>query len=120
MRFVLGRGVFPVACVCLLSAVLGARAQTQTPAQRPSGQQLHDAAGDVATNPGPIDTSLSPKLTRPDVRKAKKKVADWSLVNMQPNFTQDWTYAPLYTGLLDASKTLDDKRYHDAVLAAAE
>jgi unsaturated rhamnogalacturonyl hydrolase len=120
MRFVLGRGVFPLAGVCVLSVALGASAQTQTPTQRPSAKELHDAAGDVATDPGPIDTTLSPKLMRADVRKAMKKVADWSLVNEQPHFTQDWTYAPLYTGLLDASKTLGDKRYHDAVLAAAE
>src|SRR5579864_7179339 len=70
MRFVFGRGAFPVAGVCLLSVALGARAKTQTPTQRPSAKELHDAAGDIATDPGPIDTSLSPKLTRADVRKA--------------------------------------------------
>jgi rhamnogalacturonyl hydrolase YesR len=116
------RGVFPVAGVCVLSVALSAIAQTQsqTQPQRPSAKELHDAAGDVATDPGPIDTSLSPNLTRADVRKAMKMVADWSLEHQQPHFTQDWTYAPLYTGLLEASKTLGDKRYHDAVLAAAE
>ena len=121
MSFV-GWKVFPVGAVCLLTVMLTANAQTQnqTQPQRPSSKELHDAAGDIASNPGPIDTSLSPKLARADVRKAMQKVADWSLVNEQPHFTQDWTYAPLYTGLLEASKTLNDKRYHDAVLATAE
>jgi rhamnogalacturonyl hydrolase YesR len=122
MRLTGAKGLFPFAGAFLLSgALVSANAQTQTQApQRPSAKELHDAAGDIATDPGPIDTTLSPKLTRADVRKVMKKVADWSLENEQPHFTQDWTYAPLYTGLLDASKTLGDKRYHDAVLAAAE
>ena len=116
-----GRGLFPVAGVCVLSVALGASAQQkQMQSERPSAKELHDAAGDISTDPGPIDTSLSPALTHADVRRAMKKVADWSLANEQPHFTQDWTYAPLYTGLLEASKTLGDKRYHDAVLAAAE
>ena len=73
MRFVLSRGVFPVAGACLLTVALGASGQMQTPTQRPSAKELHDAAGDIASDPGPIDTSLSAKLTRADVRKAMKK-----------------------------------------------
>jgi unsaturated rhamnogalacturonyl hydrolase len=115
-----GRGVFPVVGVCVLSVALSASAQQAQSPERPSAKELHDAAGDIASDPGPIDTSLSPNLTRADVRKVMKKVADWSLEHQQPHFTQDWTSAPLYTGLLEASKTLGDKRYHDAVLAAAE
>ena len=88
--------------------------------ERPSSKELHDAAGDVSADPGPIDTSLSPALKRHDVQRAMKKVADWELAHSQPKFTQDWTYAPLYSGLLAASGTLKDRRYHDAVLAAAE
>lgn len=122
MNVVRSKGLFPAAAACLLAAAfLPATAQQpQTQPQRPSGKELNAAAGNIAPDPGPIDTSLSPKLTRADVRRAMKKVADWSLENEQPHFTQDWTYAPLYTGLLDASVTLGDKRYHDAVLAAAE
>ncbi len=122
-RLIGAKGLFPFAGVCLLSgALVSANAQTQTQVpQRPSAKELHDEAGDIATDPGPIDTTLSPKLTRVDVRKAMKKVADWSLVNEQPHFTQDWTYAPLYTGLLRLRRRhWVTKRYHDAVLAAAE
>lgn len=88
--------------------------------ERPSSKDLHDAAGDVSTDPGPIDASLSHQLTRHNVQHAMKKVADWELLHSKPKFTQDWTYAPLYSGLLAASRTLKDRRYHDAVLAAAE
>jgi len=94
-------------------------AQTPTP-QRPSAKILHDAAGDIATDPGPLDISLSPTLTHRDVRRAMQKVADWQLAQSQSKFTQDWTYAPLYSGLLAASHTLHNRKYRDAVLAAAE
>ncbi|HEX4156754.1 MAG TPA: glycoside hydrolase family 88 protein [Acidobacteriaceae bacterium] len=95
-------------------------AQTASTTPRPSAKELHDAAGDIAANPGAIDASLSPALTHRDVRRTMKKVADWELAHAQSKFTQDWTYAPLYSGLLAASHTLNDRRYHDAVLAAAE
>ena len=118
MRWTRAKGLWTAVCAVGLSAAVMSAQTTQQ--QRPSSKELHDAAGDVTSDPGPIDTSLSPKLTRVDVRRAMKKVADWSLEHEQPHFTQDWTYAPLYTGLLDASKTLGDVRYHDAVLHAAE
>jgi rhamnogalacturonyl hydrolase YesR len=115
---ILSRGrLVPLLCTALLSASMAVNALGQ---QRPSSRELHDAAGDIASDPGPIDTSLSPALDRKDVQRAMKKVADWELVHAQPKFTQDWTYAPLYSGLLAASRTLKDRRYHDAVLAAAE
>ena len=101
----------------LVSSTLALSAYAQ---ERPSAKELHDAAGDISAEPGPIDTSLSSTLTHHNVQRAMRKVADWELVHSQPKFTQDWTYAPLYSGLLAASHTLRDRRYHDAVLAAAE
>jgi len=94
-------------------------AQTTSP-ERPSAKILHDAAGDTSDNPGKIDTSLSPKIAHKDVRAAMKKVADWELGHSEAIFTQDWTYAPLYSGLLAASATTGDAKYHDAVLKYAE
>ena len=49
-----------------------------------------------------------------------RKVADWQLLQSADKYNQDWTYAPLYQGLLAASKTTGDAHYHDAVLHAAE
>ena len=99
----------------LLAASLGLTAQ-----QRPTSKALHDAAGDVSENPGKVDSTLSPAITHKDVRRAMKKVADWQLKSAEGKFTQDWTYAPLYSGLLATSVTTGDARYHDAVVKQAE
>jgi rhamnogalacturonyl hydrolase YesR len=48
------------------------------------------------------------------------KVADWSLRHFETRFTQDWTYVPLYSGLLAASEVTGNQSYHDAVLRMAE
>ncbi|HVP56258.1 MAG TPA: glycoside hydrolase family 88 protein, partial [Candidatus Eisenbacteria bacterium] len=37
------------------------------------------AAGDQPDDPGPLARDLSPKLKRPAIQKAMKKVADWQL-----------------------------------------
>jgi rhamnogalacturonyl hydrolase YesR len=113
------RALFPALGAMMLCAARTHAQKAATP-ERPSAQALRDAAGDVAGDPGAIDAELSPKLTHVDVHRAMKLVADWSLLHEQPHFTQDWTYAPLYTGLLETSKTLGDARYHEAVLHAAE
>jgi unsaturated rhamnogalacturonyl hydrolase len=110
IRFVTIAG-FSVFLTCV------AAAQTKP---RSSSQELHNVAGDIVSDPGSIDTSLSPKLTHKDVRAALRKVADWELSHMGSKFTQDWTYAPLYSGLLATSRTLGEKKYHDAVLQAAD
>ena len=77
------------------------------------------ASGDAPDNPGPLATDLSPKLTHANIRKATKLVADWQLTQAEPVFNQQWTFAALYDGLLAASKTTHDPRYHDAVVAMA-
>jgi rhamnogalacturonyl hydrolase YesR len=77
------------------------------------------ASGDAPDDPGPLATDLSPKLTHADIRKATKLVADWQLAQAEPVFNQQWTFAALYDGLLAASKTTHDPRYHDAVVAMA-
>lgn len=81
---------------------------------------INAAAGDTVADPGPIDSSLSPKLTPRDVQAAMKKVADWQLAHSEAKFDQDWTYAPLYSGLLATSAVTHDRKYQDAVLHAAE
>ncbi|GAA3750016.1 glycoside hydrolase family 88/105 protein [Terriglobus aquaticus] len=77
------------------------------------------AAGDE--DPGDTTMAkLSPAMKSADIRAAIKKVADWQAGHSQAKFNQDWTYAPLYLGLLAASKTTGDAKYHDAVLQASE
>ena len=77
------------------------------------------SAGDSPDDPGPLATDLSPALTHAAIRKAAQKVADWQLARAEPIFNQQWTYAALYDGLLAASKTTADPRYHDAMVKMA-
>ncbi|MGB6691977.1 MAG: glycoside hydrolase family 88 protein [Terracidiphilus sp.] len=79
-----------------------------------------DPSGDVAADPGPLATNLSPALKPRDVQKAMRKVADWQLRTGEVRFSADWTFAALYDGLLAASRTTDDGKYRDAVLHFAE
>jgi unsaturated rhamnogalacturonyl hydrolase len=81
---------------------------------------IRNTTGDAPDDPGPLATGLSPVLTHKNIRKAARKVADWELARAEPVFNQQWTFAALYDGLLAASKTTGDPRYHDAVVKMAE
>lgn len=78
------------------------------------------SVGDAPADPGPLATDLATGV-RPDaVAAAMRKVADWQLKRIVNTPSQDWTFATLYVGMLAASETLNDPRYHDAVLQVAE
>lgn len=77
------------------------------------------AAGDQPDDAGPSATGLSPRLKHRDIQKAMKLVADWQIKHSDDRYNIDWTYSALYDGLLAASKTTGDNRYHDWVLKAA-
>jgi unsaturated rhamnogalacturonyl hydrolase len=94
-------------------AVQKATAAAPSPVDRAS-------PGDSPDDPGALATDLSPVITHADVRKVAKKVADWQLARAEPVFNQQWTFAALYDGLLAASKTTGDARYHDAVVKMAQ
>ena len=96
-------------------------------AQAPlSGAVERASAGDSPADPGPLATDVSPALTHKAIRGAMKKVVDWQLPfagltgSKTPRFNQQWTYAPLYDGLLAYSRATGDPSGHDAVLHAAE
>jgi len=105
--------------VLLLGACLAGFAMN---AQNPPTSVLAErqAAGDQPDDPGPLATDLSPKLNRLAIVKAMKKVADWQLKVSEPLYNIQWTFAALYDGMLAASKTTGDNRYHDRVLQIAE
>jgi unsaturated rhamnogalacturonyl hydrolase len=90
-------------------------AQTKTP-----GAMERQASGDAPDDPGPLAKKLSTKLNRKDVNTAMRKVADWQLVEAASKFNQQWTYAPLYDGLLALSRETGDPRYSDAVTRISE
>ena len=107
-----------------LFAGLTASAQVTQP-KAPEGEPAtpwsveRASAGDSPDDPGPLATDLSPAFTHAAIRKAAQRVADWQLARAEPAFNQQWTYAALYDGLLAASKTTGDPRYHDAVVRMA-
>ncbi len=78
------------------------------------------AAGDTAENPGPPAHDISGNLTHSAVKEAMRKVADWQLARVSGEVSQDWTFATLYLGLLEASNTLHDPRYKNYVQDVAE
>lgn len=77
------------------------------------------AAGDEPDDPGRLATDLSPSLKRPAILKAMKKVADWQVQHSEGRYNIQWTFAALYDGLLAASSTTGDRRYHERVLQVA-
>jgi unsaturated rhamnogalacturonyl hydrolase len=89
------------------------------PAAAPSPVE-REHVGDAPDNPGPLATGLSAELKAKDIDAAMKKVADWQVAVAEPHFNKQWTFAALYDGLLAASKTTGDPKYHDAVLHFAE
>ena len=76
--------------------------------------------GDAPDDPGPLATDLSAEIRPKAIDAAMKKVGDWQVKVAEPNFNKQWTFAALYDGLLAASKTTGDPKYHDAVLHFAE
>lgn len=109
------RRLSTLACAALLLGSAPLRAQ-----EKPmTGAEIKAAAGDEDASDTAMAT-LSPALKSTAVRAAMKKVADWQVGHAEAKFNQDWTYAPLYLGLLATSQTTGDAKYHDAVLRASE
>jgi len=71
--------------------------------------------GDTITNPGPI-AHLSSKLSRHDLGKAMKLVADWQLGRMPADPQTDWTWAALYDGFMAVPDKVAGDRYKQAML----
>jgi rhamnogalacturonyl hydrolase YesR len=100
------------------AACLSSFAQT-SPATAPSSVE-REHVGDAPDDPGPLAAGLSPELKPKAIDAVMKKVGDWQVVVAEPHFNKQWTFAALYDGLLAASKTTGDPKYHDAVLHFAE
>jgi rhamnogalacturonyl hydrolase YesR len=77
------------------------------------------SVGDPGASPG-RRADISDRTDPVSIRAAMKKVADWQMARIEDVPSQDWTFATLYLGLLAASQTLGDSRYHDVVLDVAK
>ena len=76
--------------------------------------------GDAPVDPGPLAAGLSSALRPGDIKTAMRKVADWQNKRIADAPSQDWTFATLYVGMLSASDTLGDPKYHDTVQNIAQ
>lgn len=76
--------------------------------------------GDAIANPGPLATDLATDFRPASIKLAMRRVADWQLARIQGKASQDWTFGALYSGLIAASDTLEDRRYAQAVEKAGE
>src|SRR5271156_3166841 len=95
--------------LCLLfSSLTGLHGQT-VPRDRSAG------SGDTLDNPPPL-ANLSGDLSPKAITIAMRKVGDWELERSRPNFSQDWTFAALYTGFMAAAKSVPQARYQQAML----
>jgi len=92
-------------------AVPGAHAQQKGPVAPP---------GDSLTTPGPLAQDLSPKLTKPELAKAMKIVADWQLGRMPDVPQYDWTWAALYAGFMGVPGAVAGDKYQKAMQDIAE
>jgi unsaturated rhamnogalacturonyl hydrolase len=122
VKYGVRRSVWVIAMAANLAGLVGlAAAQATAPKAAEAAQPPVDrtSSGDSPDDPGRLAV-LSPAINHAEVSKATKKVADWQLARAEPVFNQQWTFAALYDGLLAASKTTGDTRYHDAVLKMAQ
>jgi len=76
--------------------------------------------GDAPDDPGPIATDLAYSTKPAAVAKAMRRVADWQLQTSQPYFDRIWTWSVLYSGFMEASDSLGDAKYRDAMEAMAK
>ena len=100
-----------------MAVVFATCVRAQTVAAKAPSKSIVDreASGDAPVDPGPLATDLSTKLDHKAVRAAMRKVADWQIAYAEPKFNQQWTYAPLYEGLLMAGRDMHDAKYEIVV-----
>jgi rhamnogalacturonyl hydrolase YesR len=75
--------------------------------------------GDTPATAGPL-ANLSPKLSRRDLSKAMKLVADWQLNRLPPQPQYDWTWAALYTGFMAVPHKVSGGKYQRAMMKVSE
>jgi rhamnogalacturonyl hydrolase YesR len=113
------------AAVLLLVASGTLHAQEQYPQPTPAMQAIIDKDvkrkfGDAPADPGPVATDLTPALTKKDIDKVLRKVADWQLARTKAYTDQIWTASVAYAGFMAASEATGDPKYRDAMRKLAQ
>jgi unsaturated rhamnogalacturonyl hydrolase len=103
---------------CLMGCCVMVSA-SQQPFTPLSGAAITAAAGDSQPDNNP-PAELRSAIKQKDIKKAIGLVADWQIHRSTGKFNQDWTYAPLYLGLLAVSSASGDRKYHDVVLEQSQ
>jgi unsaturated rhamnogalacturonyl hydrolase len=85
---------------------ISAQAQPQLPG-------LGDSPSE--TDAGSLASDLSPAFHKLDVARVLRKVADWQLPRVQQHYSQDWTFAALYTGFMAVPPVVHGSTYQDAM-----
>ena len=106
------------ASAALLALALSTASPNSAEAQLTANERS-PSLGDSIANPGPV-ANLSGALDRSDVHAAMRKVGSWQNAIIANAPSDDWTFATLYMGMLTASHTLQEARYHETVLRAAQ
>ncbi len=109
-----------ISCVVMCTAIASIAAGVLPKCTFAQSERGHVAPpGDHLDAPGPLATSLSPRLTRPDLAKAMKLVADWQLSRLPDQAQYDWTFATLYAGYMGVPKAVSGDRYKRAMMDIA-
>ena len=104
-----------VCLLCMCWAIPNCLAQAQA-----AEYESPAIVGDAPDNPGPLASDLSGAMRPMAVKAAMRKVADWQLARVAHSYSQGWTFATLYLGMLAAADTLQDDRYRSFVRGVAE
>ncbi|HEY1649953.1 MAG TPA: glycoside hydrolase family 88 protein [Terracidiphilus sp.] len=104
-------GLFAAGLFAGLALCAAPRAQSQRASVAPPGDTLPTA--------GPL-AHLSPKLSRRDLAKAMKLVADWQLSRLPAQAQYDWTWAALYTGFMAVPPKVAGDKYQQAMMKVSE
>lgn len=104
------------ACVFFFSIAFVVSAFLPFGAQLANAQRREVATpGDSPADAGPI-AHLSSKISRRDVARAMKLVADWQLNRLPATPQYDWTWAALYTGFMGVPEKIAGDKYKNAVM----
>jgi unsaturated rhamnogalacturonyl hydrolase len=109
------------ATVCLIAASLPFVFARGALAQRAQNQaETPDVVGDAPATALPIAKDLSSRLTKRDVSRAMRKVADWQLERARANWDLDWTYAAMYLGFMAVPQGVAGDLYLNAMKEMGE